>query len=276
MAIPSDDEQHATLDDLLAAWTTNPLQWMPRLYVYSTNSTGRTPGNSLGPIELMTPVDEASIWRAVAGRLGGPGRVVVRLMPKGSGVGALSGVVALDDATFAVWGPKQQQQQQQQQQYQQQPAALPPTDLVGVVLQSMQSQQAMMMSLMTSLLTPKTDPAVEVLKAEIARLSEQMRMPVKEEKAARDELIQLGKELAGASSGNNAALFGMLTGPIDRLTGVIEKVAGTRSEIELAKVQTQQLIAASRARAAGVPLEPADGSTGDDVEIASTTTAPNA
>lgn len=275
--VPLPPEDSLTLDDLIEAYNAEPSRWIARLFIYAaaTNRDGsvkeRTAGDSLGPYDLPdAPVSDGAIWRVVAARMGGPGRAVLRLkLPGQASIGQLTASLNLTPALWAVWGPKPGEPPPPRAAPQPTPAAVaapvyaapvqsPPTDLVGIVLSAMTAQQTMMMNMMQTMTTPKVDPAVEVLRAEIARLSEQLKAPAAAAKTEREEWLQMGKDLAGKDSFAAAAL-GAMQGPIDRIASAIERTADTRSQIELRDAETRQLIAATKAQAAGVPM--------DDVEV---------
>lgn len=236
--------------------------WRQSLYVYEAPPTGMAVGKSLTPIPLgPAPVDESEVWRSIAARLGGPGRVIVRLQERGGEARVLSAAVDLTAETWQLWrgapAPAAAAPRAAPAPVVQAPAPAPApsadVSLLGLLMQSMQQQQALMMQMMTQAMQPRTDPAVEVLKLEIERLNRTIEHERSKEKDDKNELMELGKKLAGEGSGMQAAAT-VLAGPIDKLAGAMAKAVETRTEIELRKAETQQMLVGERLAEKGLPV----------------------
>ncbi len=269
-----------TFDELLALYGASPATYRPNLYCFhALGDDGKTTAGTLSPFQLPNAaalaqaggLDEAAIWRGLCARLGGPGRVVIRLQLAAGGTGESVGL-QITDALWRVWGPAA-------------PvpvpapspppapvvsvAAAPPLDLLTVMLQGMQQTQQLLIGLVTK---PQENPAIAVMQSEILRmqkeLAEARAAPVKADKEERNELIDLAVKAAKNDGGGWMAAATMLQTPIEKVADAMAEATRTRAQIELRNAETRQLVAATKAQAAGVPTTDAgtEGE-GDDVDV---------
>ncbi len=266
-----------TFDDLLALYGASPATYRPNLYCFhALGDDGKTTAGTLSPFSLPTAavlaqqpggLDEQAIWRGLCARLGGPGRVVVRLQLAAGGTAESIGL-QVTDALWRVWGAHSAQPLPAPA-----PApvvsvapapAAPPLDLLTVMLQGMQQTQQLLIGLVTK---PQENPAIAVMQSEILRmqkeLAEARAAPVKADKAERQELIDLAVAAAKNEGSGYSAAATLLAGPLDKLSASMASAVETRATIELREAETRQLVAATKAKAAGVSLADVDAGNGN-------------
>lgn len=277
-----------SLDELIAAYDSDPLAFRQSLSVHETTpGDGIIVGTTLSPIRLSSKgvADDGYIWAGIARRLKQPGDVLVRIYQRSKGSYISCRVKLGDPEMWKHWReqpfvepvetPAQQAQQGMnppqapQQQYAQQPyqqpyphpihtGYQPAPDALGVVLQSMNNQQTIMMRMMEKMNEPRVDPAVEVLKKEIERLTAAMETQAKKDEGKFTDYIELATKAAGGGGGLEAAAK-LLAGPLDKVAGSISTGIEKKAEIELvmaqaklAEAETKQIEAGVKAEAAGM------------------------
>lgn len=273
-----------SLDELIAAYDSDPMGFRQTLSVHETTpGDGIIVGKTLSPIRLSSKgvPDDCYIWAGIARRLKQPGDVVVRIFRRSDGK-YFSCRVQLGDADMwkhwreqpfnepqpdSVAGTAQASMPQQPQPMMQQPFApqqpvfhtgyTPGTDALGVVLQAMNNQQNMMMTMMQSLNAPRADPAVDVLKKEIERLQQQAEALHKKEDTKFSDYIDLVKKAETVGGGGLEAAAKLLAGPIDKVAGSISNGIDKKAEIELINAQARLAEAETKQIEAGVKAETA-------------------
>jgi len=272
-----DDEKNPTLDELVAAYEKSPDSYTQRISFNLPASKGaRSTGRVLGPTREM-PLDEDELWRECAERLGGPGEVLVRLRARGGGTGQITVLVDVSEAIYRALSaampvpvpvsvPSSTTQQHVpppppapvpvQQPYQVQAA----TDVMSLLLASMQNSQQTMMEMIRELRAPRADPAVEALRAENVRLQRTLdgalAAPSTREREERAEWLALAGKAAEGGSGYAEAAVRLLAGPLEKFADVFGRTADARIEVDKINAEARILEAANRAspEAGDVPV----------------------